>query len=789
MVRKNKIAESRCEDYTRKQLKILGWNTKSITAGGDVAEKQELRNYPTLKELMPRETPEFILFLDNIPRVVIECKALKEDIDIACEEAKSYAGELKLRIAIGVAGNEDDGVIVRNFFRHNSEFEPVTYSNIPLTQILSKTYVERILKSNKSDIKIDIPDINRFWNEADKIHNLFRNSDIPKQRMAVYLGTIILALSENPKILAENDFNDLNIINTLAQTKLGRFQKPDLKGIFKIPDPSSDIFNKLKRNLPIIINSLQRLDVLAVMQTGEDILGRFFEQFLRYANDKRELGIVFTPRHIIDFMCALADIKKTDIVLDPCCGTAGFLVAAFTIMQEQLNKNVKLTEEERSAELKGIKEQQIYGTESESDGIIYGLACLNMILRGDGNTNIKHKDCFTQEYDFKFDKVLINPPYSQSKKGTNGTPETKYLDYCLSNLREGGLLCAIIPYSIMCENNKWRKALVKHHTIIASISVPPELFYPISSPAVIVLINAHEPQNGKAVFLGRITDDGFEIDRQKRSKVREGQQNDILKHFKHWKALYDRQIYDKIDIPEFLITKVILDDDQLLEYVPEAHLSSIKITKQQIEKEIDFVLRDQFSFQLKYAVKLMNSGYRQNIININIYMQKLMLKGKKVKIKKLSDCFEQRIVKKLQVYCVYGQKELHDKRWLKNGNDIIISSSGAENGLYDFCEYAPTYKNPVLTCPSTGSISQSFVQEFPCSVDDNTLVFVPLGTTDYEILYYISALIRLQAWRYRYGRQTTPIRLNNMEVDLSYYDKDAIKVFRNNLPFACKNNS
>jgi len=789
MIKKNRIAESRCEDYTRKQLKMLGWNTKNINSGGEVAEKQELRNHPVLKQLMPKESPEFVLFVDNIPRVVIECKALKEDIVTACDEAKSYANELKLKIAIGVAGNEDDGVIVRNFYRPNTKFEPITYNNIPLTQILSKTYVERIIKSNRSDIKIDIPDINRFWSEAGKIHNLFRNSDIPKQRMAVYLGTIILALSENPKILAENDFNDLNIINTLAQTKLGRFNKPDLKEIFKIPDPSSDIFNKLKRNLPLIINSLQRLDVLAVMQTGTDILGRFFEQFLRYANDKRELGIVFTPRHIIDFMCALADIKKTDIVLDPCCGTAGFLVSAFTIMQEQLNKNVKLTKEDRDKELKIIKEQRIYGTESESDGIIYGLACLNMILRGDGNTNIRHKDCFTQEYDFEFDKVLINPPYSQSKKGTNGTPETKYIDYCLYNLREGGLLCAIIPYSIMCENNRWRKALVKHHTIIASISVPPELFYPISSPAVVILIKAHEPQNNKPVFFARITDDGFEIDRQKRSKVRDGQQDDVLRHFNHWKALYDKKIYDKVEEPEFLITKVVPDDDQLLEYVPEAHLRGRKTTKQQIENEIDFVLRDQFSFQLKYATKLMNSGYQQSVSDIGIYMRNLTLKEGKTEIKRLSDYFEQRIIRKSQVYCEYGQKELHDKRWLKNGNDIVISSSGVENGLYDFCEYAPTYKKPILTCPSTGSIAQSFVQEFPCSVDDNTLVFIPLKHIDYEMLYYVSALIRLQAWRYRYGRQTTPIRLNNMEIDLSYYDKDAIKLFRDNLPFSYKSDN
>lgn len=783
MVRNERIAESRCEDYTRSQLRDLGWDTRNIDKGGDVAEKQELRKSPSLKLLMPRESPEFVLYLESIPRVAIECKGHKEDIDKASNEAQYYADQLNLSIAIGVAGDEDNGVIVKNYFKYKGKFELVTYNGIPLTQILSKVYVERIIKNNKYDIKIDIPNENQFWFEARRIHNLLRNSDIPKESMAVYLGTVILALSENSQILAQHDFNDLSVLNTLAQNKLDRFSKPELKGIFNIPDPSSNVFHKLRSNLPLVINSLQRLNVLALMQTGEDILGKFFEWFLRYANDKKELGIVFTPRHIVEFMCTLIDIQKSDIVLDPCCGTAGFLVSAFTRMKEQINSNLHLTNAQRSSELKKVKEERIYGTESESAGIIYGLACLNMIFRGDGNTNIKHKDCFTQNYSFQFDKILINPPYSQSKKGTNGTHETKYLDYCLKNLRPGGLLCAIIPYSIMCEHNRWRSVLVTQHTIIASISVPPELFYPISSPAVIVLIKAHEPQNSRPTFFARIVDDGFEIDRQKRSRVREGQQSKVLKHFKHWKALYDKQIYEQIDIPEFIITKIVPSDDLLLEYVPEAHLSSKKITKQQLEEEIDYVLRDQFSFQLKYATKLSNSKYKHAVTDINIYLTSLTLKEGKPEVRSLSDYFEPRNVKKLEVYCSYGSKELHDKRWLKEGNDIIISSSGAENGLYGFYQFAPIYNRPILTCPSTGSISQSFVQEFPCSVDDNTLVFVPKIDTKIEILYYISALIRLDSWRYRYGRQATPTRLNNMKIDLSFYDGNSIKKYRENLPY------
>ena len=103
--------------------------------------------------------------------------------------------------------------------------------------------------------------------------------------------------------------------------------------------------------------------------------------------------------------------------------------------------------------------------------------------------------------------------------------------------------------------------------------------------------------------------------------------------------------------------------------------------------------------------------------------------------------------------------------------------------MYGFYDFPARYKCQVITCPSSGSICQAFVQEFPCSAYDNTLVFIPRNETEPELLYYISAIIRLEAWRYRYGRQITPTRLEDLEIDLSYYDCDTIKKFRNHLLF------
>ncbi len=779
-----KSAESRCEHYTREQLGVLGWNLRKVSQGGDVAEKQELRNDPALSKLMDRETPEFVLFIDNIPKVTIECKANKKQIDDACKEAQYYADKLELKIAVGVAGNNDDGVIVKNFYKVKSEWEIVTYHKSPLTQILSKKYVERLLAINRSEIEIELPDENRFYAEADHIHNLLRNSHIPKQRMAAYLGTIILAFYENNDLLNNFEFNDLGVINYLAQEKLDDYKKSDLKQIFEIPNPKSQVFQDLKRNLPLIINSLQRLDVLPLLLSGADILGKFFEIFLRYSNDKRELGIVFTPRHIVDFMCRLIDLKYTDKVLDPCCGTGGFLVTAMKTMKERVKTDGKLKLEQKENEFNKINKGRLYGMESEADGIIYGLACLNMIFRGDGNANIKHKNCFQFQYDFKFDKILINPPYSQAKKSTNGAKETDFLDYCLKNLKPDGLLCAIVPYSVFCDADEWRRAVMQSHTIIASISVPAELFYPISAPAIIVLIKAHTPQNNQPIFFARIEDDGFIIDRQKRSQVGKGQQENVLEEFIKWRALYETKMRSRVNRPKFIISKTIPISDNLLEIVPEAHLSSARWTREQIENEVDYILKEQLSFQFKYSNLLIQKGYKPNKkSNPNVFLNKLSLPEKSNGKIKLSDVFEPRNIRGNIVYCEYGQRELHDKSWLQAGLDIIIASGGVENGLYGFYNFPPRYNSAVISCPSSGSICQAFLQEFPCSAYDNTLIFIPKDGIKKELLYYITAFIRLEAWRYRYGRQITPIRLGNLDIDLRYYNYQAIKLYRDNFPF------
>jgi len=117
----------------------------------------------------------------------------------------------------------------------------------------------------------------------------------------------------------------------------------------------------------------------------------------------------------------------------------------------------------------------------------------------------------------------------------------------------------------------------------------------------------------------------------------------------------------------------------------------------------------------------------------------------------------------------YGQKEYHNKEWLEGneGENILISSKGDDNGIYGFFNIKNYYKAPFITVPSTGTIGQAFVQEKDCSVDDNCLVLIPQNKLNKEELFQVAFQIRLNKWKYKYGRQITPKRLAEQKIKLT----------------------
>jgi len=115
----------------------------------------------------------------------------------------------------------------------------------------------------------------------------------------------------------------------------------------------------------------------------------------------------------------------------------------------------------------------------------------------------------------------------------------------------------------------------------------------------------------------------------------------------------------------------------------------------------------------------------------------------------------------------YGQKEYESKENLDNGENILISSKGEDNGTYGFFDIRNNYKAPFITVPRTGTIGQAFVQLNDCSVDNNCLVLIPKESLDVETLCQVAFQIRLNKWKYMYGRQITPkrLKLHNIRIE------------------------
>lgn len=132
----------------------------------------------------------------------------------------------------------------------------------------------------------------------------------------------------------------------------------------------------------------------------------------------------------------------------------------------------------------------------------------------------------------------------------------------------------------------------------------------------------------------------------------------------------------------------------------------------------------------------------------------------------------------------YGQKEYHNKEWLEGteGKNILISSKGDDSGIFGFFDIDNYYKAPVITVPSTGTVGQAFVQDEDCSVDDNCLVLIPQKKLSQEELFQIAFQIRLNKWKYRYGRQITPERLAIQKISLIEIKISYSKLSKNFLP-------
>jgi type I restriction enzyme M protein len=288
-----------------------------------------------------------------------------------------------------------------------------------------------------------------------------------------------------------------------------------------------------------------------------DVLGNFYGEFVRYGgSDGNALGIVLTPHHVTTLMADLVAVNKHDVVIDPAAGTASFLIAAMARMFAEAGDDAAARE--------SIRKHQLHGIELQDK--LFAIGTTNMILRGDGKANFRRDNFFDVDLnelrgDRGFTKVLINPPYSQSKnKETRELSELSFIHQSLKLLNTGGRLAAIVPQSAANgktkEDRALKKEILKSHTLDAVITMNPETFYGVGVKTVITLFTAGTPHPAeKLVKFIDFQRDGYQVNRHI-GLVGDGTQHDRKRHLM---AVLAGDIEDGSD---FVVKSTVTGEDE-----------------------------------------------------------------------------------------------------------------------------------------------------------------------------------------------------------------------------------
>lgn len=733
MGRPLRVSEVRSEHLLTELLTAQGWDTRRPPVG-EMLRQHEFRDHPHLAEALKSEdgtgVPEAIL-VDRVthqPKIIIEAKATKGEIGKAAKEVTEGYGRGFIDggyrpLAVAVAGTSEDDFAVRVFKWTGRKWEVVTYDSNPISWIPNRADTERMrAPGSQTELRPSIPSPEVLAARADEINRLLRESRIKDDARPGVVGAVMLALWESKGAIRKDPEHILADINQACHRAFWRAGKPTLSESLRVDEANDALAVKARRITAI----LERLNV-TVLTAEHDYLGQLYETFFHYTGGNT-IGQYFTPRHVASLMADLVDVSMEDVVLDPACGTGGFLIASMNrVMREH-----KLS---RSNVVKHVKKKLI-GFDDEP--VTAALCVANMILRGDGSTGIHKGDCFTSsDYPLgKTDVVLMNPPFPHKK---TDTPPEKFVERALDGLKRGGRLAMIVPRSLAVKKNKrdWREALLAENTLDGVIKLPDQLFQPYASvyPAILLLTKGVPHNARKMVFFARIENDGFR--RKKNMRIpREGEQlSQVLEAYRGHGT-----------IAGFAGWSTIGEDGS---WAPGAYIPPIVFTEGEIEAEAAYLARSQAAFAAFHAPQLheLELAIASESVTVKAYARAKA--AKQPRKNSIGDLF----------LAAYGQKSLHSKEGLAPGVSPVISSSGTDNGCYGFFDFDDLIAPPFVSVPSTGSIGEAHVQEWPCGVADDALVLVPKPGVDHAMLYIAAAVMRKERWRFEYGRKVTPERI------------------------------
>ncbi len=614
---------------------------------------------------------------------------------------------------------------------------------------------------------------------AERINEVFQEASIKKDIRAGIIASILLSLlSETEPNYNAPPITLIKDINSRAQEVLDQNQKGQFFEHIKIRLPEKENAQKqFKEALVTAFFLLKtKANIKSAMKAGSDILGTFYENFLRYGNGAKDLGILLTPRHITQFVSEVLNVTHKDIVYDPTCGTGGFLVSAFN----QVSKN------STSEQLNGFKQHGIFGIDKQAP--VTALAIVNMIFRGDGKNHIINDDSLSTALVTEMDgrpsarfvtkkeglehterpvtKVLMNPPFGQP---SDREKEYKFIDHALDQMEEGGILFSVLPVSVMFKVGKeknWRERLLSKNTLISVITFPPDLFYQSDSSVQIIGIFLKKgiPHAGQKVLWIRAINDGL-VKRKGKRVSNPRVPNDLNRIKNSLQSYIQNQQIPIENIREFQkATSIDLSDPEShLELVPEAYLDEKSPSISEIEEGLLKIVREGVAYLIKSGTVSLSEPFPEhNTIPFASHNTNYGFFNVE------EDLF------------ALDRGDFHALDRLDEGIIPTVSRISDNNGVVGYFEPpegAQLRQKGLLTVSTV--TGDAFVQLTDFMATDNVLICYPKKPLRLTTIFFIQLMINLQRWRFSYGRQpyrrifssiNIPLPIKDGEIDEDYIE-------------------
>ena len=479
-----------------RSLENLGWKFK----GKDKNVFFEQPRTESERKKLDGKRPDYVLYSKDSdkPLIIIEAKKKGSRIDAALEQGISYARALEAPLVFAT-----DGVFCKAF--HTVANRAPILNGEEVDEFIREALALRYLATYEVNtvspkVQYDRKELIRIFDEA---NNMLRGEGLRAgiERFGEFANILFLKLiSESEQIKRESGIKtnfDIacswdSIKNIPISTRIEYINKTvyeKLNNLYK-----TDIFTPLQiRDTSILKEIMDKLDPLMLTDVDSDVKGDAFEYFLKASTStKNDLGEYFTPRHIVKTMVRLVNPQIGETIYDPFCGTGGFLIESF----RHIYNNMARTE----ANLKILREKTVYGNEITNTARI---TKMNMILAGDGHSNIKMMDSLANPVDGKstyfdekgkehhngYDIVLANMPYSQKTKYGNlydlpsNSGDSICVQHCIkavNSASENGRIALVVPEGFLFRKDltKTREYLLENCQLQSVISLPQGVFLP-----------------------------------------------------------------------------------------------------------------------------------------------------------------------------------------------------------------------------------------------------------------------------------------------------------------------